>query len=59
MRMKRDSSVENPLFARQKTLSRVFMGTGIDALAIGNCFLRKEGQDPRLKRDYAHAFVAD
>ena len=31
-------------------------GTGIDALAIGNCFLRKEVQELRLKRDYAHAF---
>jgi hypothetical protein len=25
------------------------MGTEIEALAVGNCFLRKEDQDPALK----------
>jgi carbamoyltransferase len=31
---------------------RCFMGTEIDALAIGNCLLLKERQDPALKVDY-------
>jgi hypothetical protein len=35
------------------------MGTELDALAIGNCFLEKEGQDSRLLLDYAAAFDAD
>ena len=32
------------------------MSTEIEALAIGNCFLRKEEQDPELARDYTGAF---
>jgi carbamoyltransferase len=35
------------------------MGTEMDALAIGNQFLRKEDQDPALKRDYKEAFDLD
>jgi hypothetical protein len=27
------------------------MGSEIEALAIGNCFLRKEAQDPSLRQD--------
>ncbi len=33
-----------------------FMGTGIETLALGNCFLRKENQDPSLIRDYKDHF---
>ena len=36
---------------------RCFMGTEIDELAIGNCFLRKEDQDPRLALDYKDRFT--
>ena len=36
-----------------------FMGTDLDCLAIGNCFLRKVEQDPSLKREYADSFVPD
>jgi carbamoyltransferase len=36
-----------------------FMGTEIEGLAIGNCFLRKEDQDPSLKRDYRHLIEPD
>ena len=36
-----------------------FMGTGIEALAVGNCFLRKEDQDPGFKRDCKSAFELD
>ncbi len=36
-----------------------FMGTYLDCLAIGNCFLRKTEQDPSLKREYADSFEPD
>ena len=36
-----------------------FMGTDLDCLAIGNCFLRKVEQDPSLKREYAESFEPD
>jgi carbamoyltransferase len=35
------------------------MGTEIEALAVGNCFLRKEDQDATLKRNYESAFELD
>ncbi len=35
------------------------MGTDIDCLAIGDCFLRKEEQDPSLRTDHANAFEPD
>ena len=38
---------------------RCFMGTEIEVLAVGNCVLLKEEQDPKHKRDYANAFVPD
>ena len=38
---------------------RCFMGTELDTLAIGECILRKEGQDPALRRDYRNAFEPD
>ena len=36
-----------------------FMGTEIEVLAIGNCFLRKEDQDLALKRDDSTEFDPD
>jgi carbamoyltransferase len=36
-----------------------FMGTEIEVLVVGNCLLRKEEQDPALKRSYASAFEPD
>ena len=36
-----------------------FMGTDLDCLAIGNCFLRKVEQDLSLKREYAESFEPD
>ena len=36
-----------------------FMGTEMDALAIGDCFLLKEEQDPALARDYKDLFKPD
>lgn len=38
---------------------RCFMGSEIEALAVGNCFLRKEDQDPSLKLDYRNRFDPD
>jgi len=36
-----------------------FMGTEIDALVIGNCFLTKESQDKSLKKDYKIKYDLD
>jgi carbamoyltransferase len=38
---------------------RCFMGSEIELLAIGNCVLRKDVQDPALKLDYKNAFELD
>jgi len=35
------------------------MGTEIEVLAIGNCYLRKEDQDASLRRDYRNVFELD
>mgnify|MGYP003329969861 CR=1 FL=1 len=36
-----------------------FMGTELDKLVIGNCFLDKKKQDPKLKKDYKSSFELD
>jgi carbamoyltransferase len=48
-----------PIVCTPEDAFRCFMGTEIEALAIGNCFLRKEDQDPRLKLDYRDRFAPD
>ena len=48
-----------PIVCTPADAFRCFMGTEIESLAIGNCFLRKEAQNPRLLRDYSKAFEAD
>jgi carbamoyltransferase len=48
-----------PIVCTPEDAFRCFMGTEIEALAIGNCFLRKEAQDPSLKLDYKDAFDLD
>ena len=48
-----------PIVGTPEDAFRCFMGTGIEALAIGNCFLRKEVQDPSLIRDNRDRFQAD
>ena len=35
------------------------MGTEIEVLVVGNCILRKDDQDPRLRQDYKNAFSPD
>ena len=36
-----------------------FMGTNLDFLAIGNCFLQKQNQNKALKKDYSANFELD
>jgi len=48
-----------PIVGTPEDAFRCFMGTEIEVLVIGNCFLRKEDQDPALKRDYSTAFEPD
>ena len=38
---------------------RCFMGTDLDSLVIGNCFLEKNKQPENLKKDYKNEFELD
>jgi carbamoyltransferase len=38
---------------------RCFMGSEIEVLAVGDCYLRKEDQDPALRVDYKDQFELD
>ncbi len=48
-----------PIVCTPQDAFRCFMGTEIDALAVGNCFLKKEEQDQSLKQHYETAFELD
>jgi carbamoyltransferase len=48
-----------PIVCTPEDAFRCFMGSEIDVLVVGNCFLRKEDQDPALKLDYKNAFELD
>jgi carbamoyltransferase len=48
-----------PIVCTPEDAFRCFMGSDIEILVVGNCFLRKEAQDPALKLDYQHAFEPD
>jgi carbamoyltransferase len=48
-----------PIVCTPEDAFRCFMGTEVEALAIGNCFLHKEAQDPSLKLDYRSVFDDD
>ena len=48
-----------PIVGSPEDAFRCFMGTEIETLAVGNCFLRKEAQDPALKQNYEHKFELD
>ena len=48
-----------PIVCTPTDAFRCFMGTVLDCLAIGNCFLRKAEQDMSLKREYAESFEPD
>ncbi|MBF8273333.1 MAG: Carbamoyltransferase [Magnetococcales bacterium] len=48
-----------PIVGSPEDAFRCFMGTGIETLAIGRCFLRKEDQDSQLLTDYKDRFELD
>jgi len=48
-----------PIVCTPEDAFRCFMGTEIEALAVGNCFLRKEDQKAGMKREYQHEFALD
>jgi carbamoyltransferase len=48
-----------PIVCTPEDAFRCFMGTEIEALAVGNCFLRKEEQDPSLRKSYEQQFDLD
>ncbi|HZO01024.1 MAG TPA: carbamoyltransferase N-terminal domain-containing protein, partial [Burkholderiales bacterium] len=48
-----------PIVGSPEDAFRCFMGTEIESLAIGNCFLRKDRQDPSLKQNYETKFELD
>jgi carbamoyltransferase len=48
-----------PIVCTPEDAFSCFMGTEIEILAIGQCFLRKEEQLPDLKRNYAKQFKPD
>jgi carbamoyltransferase len=35
------------------------MGTDLDTLVIGNCYLKKENQNIELKKDYKNKYELD
>jgi len=48
-----------PIVGTPEDAFRCFMGTGIEVLAIGNCLLVKEDQDPALATSYETEFAPD
>ncbi len=48
-----------PIVCTPDDAFRCFMGTRLDSLAIGNCFLRKSDQAEALARSYEQSFPAD
>ena len=48
-----------PIVCTPEDAFRCFMGTDIEALAVGNCFLRKERQSPALRQRYESKFELD
>ncbi|GMU43035.1 MAG: hypothetical protein DYH17_10345 [Xanthomonadales bacterium PRO6] len=48
-----------PVVGSPEDAFRCFMGTHLDRLAIGNCYLLKSEQPAALAREYAHLLPAD
>jgi carbamoyltransferase len=48
-----------PIVCTPEDAYRCFMGSEIEVLVVGDCFLVKEEQDPRHKLDYRNAFAPD
>lgn len=48
-----------PIVGTPEDAFRCFMGTELDLLAVGNCVMDKDDQNPALKGNYATAFDLD
>ncbi len=48
-----------PIVNKPEEAFNCFMGTELDVLAIGNCYLSKESQNKKLKREYSDKFDLD
>lgn len=48
-----------PIVCTPEDAFRCFMGTEIETLAVGNCFLKKVGQNPALRQNYESKFELD
>ncbi|MEW6774929.1 MAG: carbamoyltransferase [Bdellovibrionota bacterium] len=48
-----------PIVCTPEDAFRCFMGTEMDVLAVGNCLLHKEEQNPALRQDYKSKFELD
>ncbi len=48
-----------PIVCTPEDAFRCFMGTEIEVLAVGNCYLRKEEQNQALRKNYEEAFELD
>jgi carbamoyltransferase len=48
-----------PIVCRPEDAFHCFMGCELDTLAVGNCYLRKDQQDPALRQNYDSAFESD
>lgn len=48
-----------PIVCSPEEAFKCFMGTGIERLAIGNCYMKKEFQNPDLILNYETAFDLD
>jgi carbamoyltransferase len=48
-----------PIVCTPEDAFRCFMGTDIEVLVAGNCYLSKEQQSPALKQDYKNRFELD
>ncbi|EHK79041.1 nodulation protein [Sinorhizobium meliloti CCNWSX0020] len=48
-----------PIVCTPEDAFRCFMGTEIECLVVGNCFLRKEDQSSNLRQDYKDRFELD
>ena len=46
-----------PIVCTPQDAFRCFMGTEIEVLAVGNCYLRKEHQSPALKQNDIEQFL--
>jgi carbamoyltransferase len=48
-----------PIVCTPEDAFRCFMGTEIEVLAVGNCFMLKAAQDPALRQNYETKFELD